>query len=64
MARAKILIVDDDADHRHGLNRRLRANNYDTAFAVDAVQALSVARRKSRTSCFSTSVCPAVTGSW
>jgi DNA-binding response OmpR family regulator len=46
MLKAKILIVDDDADHRQGLNRRLRASNYDTAFAVDAVQAVSVARKE------------------
>jgi two-component system cell cycle response regulator len=46
MLKAKILIVDDDADLRQGLNRRLRASNYDTAFAVDAVQAVSVARRE------------------
>jgi two-component system cell cycle response regulator len=46
MARPKILIVDDDADLRNGLNRRLRASHYDTAFAVDAVQAVSAARKE------------------
>jgi DNA-binding response OmpR family regulator len=46
MAKAKILIVDDDADHRRGLNLRLKANNYDTAFAADALQAVSAARKE------------------
>jgi DNA-binding response OmpR family regulator len=46
MSAAKILIVDDDADHRLGLNLRLRANNYATAFAADALQAVSTARRE------------------
>ena len=45
MAQPKILIVDDDADHRRGLNLRLRANHYDTAFAADAMQAVSAARK-------------------
>src|SRR6185295_7219301 len=45
MAQPKILIVDDDADHRRGLNLRLRANHYTTSFAADAVQAVSVARK-------------------
>jgi CheY-like chemotaxis protein len=46
MNKSKILIVDDDADHRRGLNLRLRANNYETAFAADALQAVSVARKE------------------
>ena len=37
--------MDDDADHRRGLNLRLRANHYDTAFAADAMQAVSAARK-------------------
>ena len=45
MPQPKILIVDDDADHRRGLNLRLRANHYDTAFAADAMQAVSAARK-------------------
>ena len=45
MAQPKILIVDDDADHRQGLNLRLRANHYDTAFAADAEQAVSAAKK-------------------
>lgn len=44
MDKQKILIVDDDADLRLGLNARLRASGYDTAFAQDGVSALSVAR--------------------
>lgn len=46
MERKKILIIDDDADIRLGLNARLKANGYDTAFAEDGVSAMSVARRE------------------
>ena len=42
----KILIVDDDADIRIGLNARLRANGYETAFAEDGLGALTVARKE------------------
>lgn len=42
----KILIVDDDADIRIGLNARLRASGYETAFAEDGVGALAVARKE------------------
>jgi DNA-binding response OmpR family regulator len=42
----KILIIEDDADLRRGLNLRLRANEYDTAFASDAVMALSIAKKE------------------
>lgn len=45
MAKRKILIVDDDADVRAGLNIRLRANGYDTSFAADALTALQEARK-------------------
>ncbi len=45
MAKKKILIVDDDADVRAGLNIRLRASGYDTVFASDAMTAVSEARR-------------------
>jgi DNA-binding response OmpR family regulator len=46
MTKKKILIVEDDQDMRRALNVRLRANNYDTAFASDAVEALSIARKE------------------
>lgn len=46
MDRNKILIIEDDLDLRRGLNLRLRANNYDTAFAADAVMALSIAKKE------------------
>lgn len=42
----KILIVDDDNDIRRGLNIRLRANGYETAFAADGVSAISMARKE------------------
>jgi len=44
--RNKILIIEDDSDLRRGLNLRLRANNYDTAFAGDAIMALSIAKKE------------------
>jgi len=47
MERNKILIIDDDQDLRRGLNIRLRASNYETAFATDAVMALSIAKNES-----------------
>ena len=46
MDRNKILIIEDDLDLRRGLNLRLRASNYDTAFAADAVMALSIAKKE------------------
>ena len=46
MDRKKVLIVDDDPDLRRGLAVRLRAHNYATSFAEDAITALSVARRE------------------
>ena len=42
----KILIIEDDPDMRRGLNVRLRASNYDTAFATDAVMALGIVKRE------------------
>jgi DNA-binding response OmpR family regulator len=46
LSNKKILIIDDDADLRRGFAARLKANNYDTAFAVDAVSAISTALRE------------------
>jgi DNA-binding response OmpR family regulator len=46
MEKKKILIVDDDPDLRRGLNLRLRANHYDTAYATDGVSAISMAQRE------------------
>jgi len=42
----KILIIEDDQDIRRGLNVRLRASDYETAFASDAVMALSIAKKE------------------
>jgi DNA-binding response OmpR family regulator len=41
----KILIVDDDPDVRQGMHVRLKANHYDTFFAVDALSAMAEARK-------------------
>ena len=46
MTKKKILIVEDDHDMRRALNVRLRANNYETAFATDAVEAVSIAKKE------------------
>ena len=46
MERNKILIIEDDQDLRRGLNLRLRASNYETAFGSDAVMALSIAKKE------------------
>lgn len=42
----KILVVDDDEVTRRVLDRRLRAANYETAFAFDAISAISAARNE------------------
>jgi DNA-binding response OmpR family regulator len=42
----KILIVDDDPELRRGLNLRLRANHYDTAYATDGVSAMAMAQKE------------------
>jgi DNA-binding response OmpR family regulator len=46
MITKKILVVEDDADVRLGYSVLLRANGYDTCFAVDAVSAMSETRKK------------------
>lgn len=42
----KILIVEDDADMRRGMNIRLRSAGYDTAFAGDAIMAIAAAKKE------------------
>jgi DNA-binding response OmpR family regulator len=44
MDKKKILIVEDDGDVRLGYSVLLRAKGYDTAFAADALGAVSQAR--------------------
>ncbi len=46
MAKAKILIIEDDPDISGLLGLRLKRNDYDTAFASDAVTAMTVARKE------------------
>ena len=46
MTNKKILIVEDDADVRLGYQVFLKANHYDTFFAVDGVSAVSEARKR------------------
>jgi DNA-binding response OmpR family regulator len=46
MQKAKILIVDDDPDLRRGLNLRLRANHYNTAYATDGFSAMAMAQKE------------------
>jgi DNA-binding response OmpR family regulator len=46
MDKPKILIVDDDPDLRRGLNLRLRANHYDTAYATDGFSAIAMAQKE------------------
>ena len=43
MAKTKILIIDDHADTRLLVSARLKKHQYDTVFAADALQAMSVA---------------------
>ena len=46
MPKPKILIVDDDADLRHALGRRLWASNYDTVNAEDGYTAIALAQKE------------------
>jgi DNA-binding response OmpR family regulator len=46
MITRKILVVEDDADVRLGYGVLLKANRYDTSFAIDAVSAMSETRKK------------------
>ena len=46
MAKAKILIIEDDPDISGLLGLRLKRDDYDTAFASDAVTAMTVARKE------------------
>jgi DNA-binding response OmpR family regulator len=46
MVNAKIMIVEDDIDQLIGLRIRLQANDYAVVHAVDAVAAISTARRE------------------
>src|SRR5271156_5244890 len=45
MGNKKILIVDDDPDVLHSMHVRLKANNYDTFFAADAISCMAEARK-------------------
>ena len=45
MNNKKILIVDDDPDVRLGYHIRLKANQYDTFFAADALSSIAEARK-------------------
>ena len=46
ISRAKIMVVDDDADIRLGLSLRLRANNYDTVSVCDGYSAVAMAQKE------------------
>ena len=43
---SKIMIVDDDPNLRHGLDIRLRANQYETVSAGDGYSALALAQKE------------------
>src|ERR1700733_1818072 len=44
--RAKIMVVDDDADIRLGLSLRLRANSFDTVNVCDGYSAIAMAQKE------------------
>lgn len=46
MSRRKILIVDDDRDQQQALAIRMRASGFDTVFASDGMQAVSMVRKE------------------
>ncbi len=46
MNRAKIMVVDDDADLRQALSLRLRANNYETVNVSDGYSAIAMAQKE------------------
>jgi CheY-like chemotaxis protein len=46
MAKAKILIVDDDLDIRLLLGHRLKVEDYQAVFASDAISAVSMVRKE------------------
>ncbi len=45
MSRTTIMVVDDDPDVRLSLHVRLKANHYDTIFAVDGVTGIAEAHK-------------------
>jgi DNA-binding response OmpR family regulator len=45
MGKKKILIVEDDPDVLHSMHVRLRAHNYDTSSAEDAISCMAEARK-------------------
>ena len=45
MSNKKILVIEDDADVRLGYHILLKAHQYDTFFAADALSAVSEARK-------------------
>lgn len=45
MDKPKILVVDDDPDVRHAMYVRLKANDYQTFFAADALSSMAEARQ-------------------
>jgi len=46
MTRHKVLVIEDDRDVRLGYHVLLKANHYETHFAVDSISAISEARKQ------------------